>query len=85
MLFRVVQVPEMAEKFDINQEDKAQELLKGLPAELEGRVEPVATSYGKKWVIKVWPKGTHHLHENRGWIKKVKRRARKPVETQEDW
>ena len=84
MLFRVVELPELAEKFEQFREDQAQELLRGLPIELEGRVEPLATSYGPRWVVKVWPKGTHHLHERRGWIKKVTKRPRK-VEVQEDW
>lgn len=85
MLFRVVEIPEAAEKFDITREDLAEEMLKGLPKELEGRVEPVATSYGDKWVVKCWPAGTHHLHTSRGWIAKVKRRPRKPTTVQEDW
>ena len=49
MLFRVVELPELAEKFEQFREDQAQELLRGLPIELEGRVEPLATSYGPRW------------------------------------
>lgn len=83
MLFRIVDDPNAAEKFDVFRKDAAEELQTGLPDTLDSRVEPLSTSYGQKWVIKCWPKGTHHLHTDRGWIKKVVRRPKKPIKTEE--